>query len=67
MQQKQRILIDFLLHSKHLLIHVPDSSGKDACDYAKENGLALQMKEFLSCSKRLKIADTEELSRRQAN
>mmetsp|Transcript_24748 Transcript_24748/g.30920 ORF Transcript_24748/g.30920 Transcript_24748/m.30920 type:complete len:178 (-) Transcript_24748:2643-3176(-) len=65
--QKKKTLVDFLLSSKQLLIHVPDSGGRDACDYAKENGLALHMREFLSCSKRMKLNDMQELSLKQTN
>lgn len=66
-QQKKGGLLDFLLSSKQLLIHLPDSSGRDACDYAKENGLALHLREFLSCSKRMKMNDMQELSLKQTN
>ena len=43
--------------SRDVLIHIPDADGKDACDYAKENGLALDMREFLNCSKKKKDND----------
>jgi hypothetical protein len=46
--------VDFLI-SKRALIHIPDANGRDACDYAKENGLALEMREFLNCSKKKKV------------
>ena len=38
-------------------MHVYDSKNKDACDYAKANGLALKMREFLNCSKIKKDKD----------
>ena len=59
---KEEHLIDFLLAKKEALMHVTDSKGRDACDYAKENGLALKMREFLNCSKRKKDADNRELN-----
>ena len=31
-------------------MHILDDEQKDACDYAKDNGLALEMREFLNCS-----------------
>jgi len=63
-QNKKKMLVEFLL-SKGVLMHVPDASGRDACDYAKDNGLALEMREFLCCSKRLKTEDAAELKRVQ--
>lgn len=51
--------------SRNVLIHIPDADGKDACDYAKENGLALEMREFLNCSKKKKDNDMKQLSKRQ--
>ncbi len=63
-QAKEEDLIDFMTNKKPLLMHVTDADGKDACDYAKENGLALKMREFLNCSKRKKDADNYELIQR---
>lgn len=37
--------------------HLVDDQGKDACDYAKENGLAVDMPQFMNCSLRQKKAD----------
>ena len=55
-QEKKRHLVEFLL-SKGALMHVLDESQKDACDYAKDNGLALEMREFLNCSIKKKKLD----------
>ena len=37
--------------------HLVDDQGKDSCDYAKENGLALEIPQFMSCSLRAKKND----------
>lgn len=55
-KKQEKHLVDFMI-SRDVLIHIPDADGKDACDYAKENGLALDMREFLNCSKRKKDND----------
>lgn len=47
-------------------MHVLDQSQKDACDYAKDNGLALELREFLNCSIRKKRADMQKLTVKQA-
>ena len=41
--------VEFLIN-KGCLMHILDDEQKDACDYAKDNGLALEMREFLNCS-----------------
>ena len=57
-------LVEFLLERKALQ-HLTDWEGKDACDYAKENGLALVVKRFQDCSIRKKKADNQELAKMQ--
>ena len=37
-----------------VLQHLVDDQGKDACDYAKENGLAEEIPQFMNCSLRAK-------------
>lgn len=46
-QLKQKKLVQFLLDFKgKTLQHLVDDEGRDACDYAKENGLALDIPIF---------------------
>ena len=45
-------------------MHVFDGDQKDACDYAKDNGLALIMREFLNCSIKKKKQDMQVLEQR---
>ena len=63
-QEKKKSLVEFLL-SKGALMHIIDSNQKDACDYAKDNGLALEMREFLNCNKRKKMDDMRKLANLQ--
>jgi len=55
-EEKKKHLVDFLL-TKGALVHVLDEDQKDACDYAKDNGLALELRTFLNCSIKKKRAD----------
>ena len=55
-KSKKKNLVEFLV-SKGALMHVFDGDQKDACDYAKDNGLALDMREFLNCNIAKKKAD----------
>lgn len=48
-------------------MHVLDEDQKDACDYAKDNGLALELLTFLNCSKKKKTADMKKLTVKQAD
>ena len=64
-QEKKKNLVEFLL-TKGALMHVLDEEQKDACDYAKDNGLALELREFLNCSIRKKRADMHMLTVKQA-
>ena len=64
-QEKKKHLVEFLL-TKGALMHVLDEEQKDACDYAKDNGLALELREFLNCSIRKKRADMHMLTVKQA-
>ena len=62
-KMKKRNLVDFLL-SKGALMHVLDDDQKDACDYAKDNGLALEMRQFLNCSLKRKKEDMRKLAKK---
>ena len=57
-KEKKKHLVEFLL-SRGALMHVFDAEQKDACDYAKDNGLALVIRDFLNCSKRKKMFDMQ--------
>ena len=50
--RKQKI-VEFLLN-KGALQHCTDLEGKDACDYAVDNGLAEECPVFYNCSIRMK-------------
>ena len=63
-QLKQKKLVQFILDQSKTLRHLPDEEQKDACDYAKANGLANEIPAFLDCSLRKKKADMAELERR---
>ena len=54
--------VQFLL-DKGALQHLTDDEGKDACDYAKANGLAEKIPIFLNCSIRKKKDDMAKLKR----
>ena len=57
-QLKLTKLVQFILDYKgKVLQHLVDDQGKDACDYAKENGLALEIPTFMSCSLKAKKHD----------
>ena len=45
-------------------MHVLDDDQKDACDYAKDNGLALEMRQFLNCSLKRKKEDMKKLAKK---
>lgn len=53
---KKKKQVEFLL-GKQVLMHFLDNEQKDACDYAKSNGMALELPQFLNCSKTRKKAD----------
>lgn len=59
--QKQ---VEFMLE-RGALQHLQDLEGKDACDYAKANEMALEMRQFMDCSIRKKQAHMEELTNLQ--
>ena len=63
-KDKNKHLAEFVMN-KGAMIHVLDDDGKDACDYAKDNGLALEMREFFNCSIKKKKADMAALSKKQ--
>mmetsp|Transcript_31997 Transcript_31997/g.42399 ORF Transcript_31997/g.42399 Transcript_31997/m.42399 type:complete len:140 (+) Transcript_31997:947-1366(+) len=56
-QIKQKKLCKFLLDQRASLQHLCDEEGKDACDYAKENGLAEAIPQFMDCSAKKKKHD----------
>jgi len=60
-QLKKTHLVDFIMRQPGVLLHVPNLEGKDACFFAKANGLALEMRSFLNCSKRLRDEDLQRL------
>ena len=45
---KKQHLVEFLLE-RGAIQHIQNPEGKDACDYAKDNGLADSMRQFLNC------------------
>ena len=53
-QLKQTDLVKFILEQKGTLQHITDEEGKDACDYAKGNGLANELPVFMNCGVRQK-------------
>ena len=64
--EKKRNLVEFLL-LRGALMHIVDQDQKDACDYAKDNGLALELRQFLNCSIQKKRDDTENLTKGEVN
>ena len=56
-QLKQIKLVKFLLEQRNILQHLVDEEGKDACDYAKDNGVAIELEEFQNCGVRHKKED----------
>lgn len=40
-------------------MHIVDQDQKDACDYAKANGMALELRQFLNCSIHKKRKETD--------
>ena len=59
-QLKQTKLVQFLLEQRQTLQHLVDEENKCACDYAKDNGLATELPQFMNCSLRKKKVDMAE-------
>ena len=64
-KEKKNTLVEFMLR-RGAKMHIVDSNSKDACDHAKSNGLALEIRQFLDCGIKKKEADMKALNKKWA-